>query len=113
VTDEFGGARPFATGAMVLTIEGPGEIIGDNPFSLVGGVGAVWIKTKEAEGTIRLSARHPQLGTKAVGIRVKRFATDGLSRICNQSAFDMLDCIAPADNALGSASRAVDCETIR
>jgi hypothetical protein len=34
-------------------------------------VGAVWIKTKEAAGTIRLSARHPYLGEKVVEIRVK------------------------------------------
>ena len=60
VTDEYGAPRPFGTGAVALTIEGPGEIIGENPFSLAGGVGAVWIKTKEATaGIIRLTARHP------------------------------------------------------
>ena len=72
VTDEFGGARPFATGAIALSISGPGEIIGDNPFSLFGGVGAVWIKTKQAAGIIRLVAKHPTLGSKSVEIRVKR-----------------------------------------
>lgn len=71
VTDEFGAARPFATGAIALTIAGPGEIIGDNPFSLFGGVGAVWIKTKQAAGTIRLVAKHPTLGSKTIEIRVK------------------------------------------
>lgn len=70
VTDEFGGARPFATGAIGLTIEGPGDIIGDNPFSLFGGVGAVWIRTKEAAGTIGLKAQHPTLGTRTAQIRV-------------------------------------------
>lgn len=70
VTDEFGAARPFATGAIIMTIEGPGEIIGDNPFSLFGGVGAVWIRTKELAGTIRLSARHPALGARTAQIRV-------------------------------------------
>lgn len=72
VTDEFGAARPFATGAITLTIEGPGEIIGENPFSLFGGVGAVWVRTKESAGTIRLSARHPTLGAKTIQIRVVR-----------------------------------------
>jgi beta-galactosidase len=71
VTDEFGSARPFATGAIAMTIEGPGEIIGENPFALFGGVGAVWIRTKEATGTIRLHARHPVLGVKTVEITVK------------------------------------------
>jgi beta-galactosidase len=70
VTDEYGAARPFANAAIVLTIEGPGQIIGENPFSLFGGVGAVWIKTKEAAGIIRLTAKHPTLGSKQVEVRV-------------------------------------------
>lgn len=72
VTDEFGAVRPLANAAIALTISGPGEIIGENPFSLFGGVGAVWIKTKEAAGLIRLSAKHPVLGVKAVEIVAKR-----------------------------------------
>ena len=72
VTDEYGGARPFATGAITLSLTGPGEIIGDNPFALFGGVGAVWIKTTQAAGIVRLTAKHPTLGSKSVEIRVKR-----------------------------------------
>ncbi len=56
---------------MSLSIDGPGEIVGENPFGLVGGVGAVWVKAKEAPGTIRLTARHPYLGVKTIEIRVK------------------------------------------
>lgn len=74
VTDEYGGSRPFATGAIALSITGPGEIIGDNPFSLFGGVGAVWVKTSQAPGVIRLTAKHPTLGSKSVEIRVTRFS---------------------------------------
>jgi beta-galactosidase len=71
VTNEHGGARPFSTGAIALRLEGPGEIIGENPFSLAGGVGAVWVRSREAAGTIRLHARHPYLGEKMIEIRVK------------------------------------------
>jgi beta-galactosidase len=72
VTDEFGAVRPLANAAIVLSVAGPGEIIGENPFSLFGGVGAVWIKAKEAAGVIRLTAKHPVLGSKTVEINVKR-----------------------------------------
>lgn len=71
VTDEYGAVRPLANAAIVLSITGPGEIIGENPFSLFGGVGAVWIKTKQAAGTIRLVAKHPTLVSKTIQIRVK------------------------------------------
>jgi beta-galactosidase len=70
VTNIRGGWRPFSTGAVTMKIEGPGEIIGENPFALEGGVGAVWIKAKEAAGTIRLHAHHQYLGNKTVEIRV-------------------------------------------
>src|SRR5436190_5116213 len=72
VTDEYGSVRPFANAAITLSLTGPGEIVGDNPFSLFGGVGAVWIKTKQAPGQIRLIAKHPVLGSKTVEITVQR-----------------------------------------
>lgn len=68
VTDEFGNDRPYAVGVIQLTIEN-GEIIGDSPFALVGGCGAVWIKTTEKPGLIRMTAKHPRLGTKTVEIK--------------------------------------------
>src|SRR5438067_736257 len=73
VTDEFGAVRPFANAAIALTVEGPGEIIGENPFALFGGVGAVWIRTRQIPGVIRLTAKHPILGAKTVTIRVNPF----------------------------------------
>ena len=68
VTDEFGNTRPFAFGAIRFSIEN-GEIIGDNPFALVGGAGAIWIRSKEIAGPIRLAAKHPRLGTKIIEIQ--------------------------------------------
>ncbi|HMD98746.1 MAG TPA: glycoside hydrolase family 2 TIM barrel-domain containing protein [Terriglobia bacterium] len=71
VTNAEGGWRPFSSAAVALKIEGPGEIVGENPFSLSGGVGAVWVKATEAAGTIHLQARHPYLPTRTVKIQVK------------------------------------------
>ncbi|MCC7155503.1 MAG: glycoside hydrolase family 2 protein [Bryobacterales bacterium] len=76
VTDEYGNIKPFATGAISLAISGPGEIIGENPFALAGGVGAVWIKAKETAGEIRLTAKHPYLGTRSIAIHVKAAAPE-------------------------------------
>jgi beta-galactosidase len=71
VVNSQGGWRPFSTGSVSLQIEGPGEIIGENPFALVGGAGAVWIKTKQGSGLVRLKAQHQYLGNKTVEIHVK------------------------------------------
>jgi beta-galactosidase len=70
VTGEFGAIRPFANDCIQLVIDGPAEIIGDNPFALVGGTGAVWIRAKEQPGTVRLTATHPILGKQHVEFQI-------------------------------------------
>jgi beta-galactosidase len=79
VTDEFGAVRPFANAAISLSLQGPAEIIGENPFALFGGVGAVWIKTKTSAGLVRLTATHATLGSKTVEIVVKPFRSSVMS----------------------------------
>src|SRR5580704_12861567 len=71
VTDEFGAIRPYANDPIVLSLEGPAEIIGDNPFALIGGTGAIWIRAKEQQGTARLTAKHPRLGTQTVSFTLQ------------------------------------------
>ncbi len=66
VTDEFDAIRPFANDAIKFEVEGPADLIGDNPFALVGGTGAIWIRAKEQAGTVRLTATHPVLGKQQV-----------------------------------------------
>jgi beta-galactosidase len=72
VTDEFGAIRPFADDPIQFEIDGPAEIVGDNPFALVGGAGAIWIRAKEQPGMVRLTARHPRLGTQQVQFEIAR-----------------------------------------
>jgi beta-galactosidase len=66
VTDEFGAIRPYANDPIALSLEGPAEIIGDNPFALIGGTGAVWIRAREQAGTVHLTAKHPRFGNQTV-----------------------------------------------
>jgi beta-galactosidase len=70
VTDEFGAIRPFANDAIKFELEGPADIIGDNPFALIGGTGAIWIRAKEQPGTVVLTATHPQLGTQLLRFEI-------------------------------------------
>jgi beta-galactosidase len=70
VTDEFGNIRPFANDAIRLELEGPADLIGNNPFVLVGGVGAVWIRAQEQRGSVRITAIHPSLGPRHADIEI-------------------------------------------
>ncbi len=76
VTDEFDAIRPFANDAIKFELEGPAELIGDNPFALIGGTGAVWIRAKEQAGTVRLTATHPVLGKQQVEFELAAAAAE-------------------------------------
>jgi beta-galactosidase len=71
VTDEFGNLMRYSTAAIGFNIDGPVEIVGDNPFSLVGGCGAIWIRAKHEPGSAILKAVHPVLETKEVRIQIE------------------------------------------
>jgi beta-galactosidase len=71
VTDEFGAVRNFANDPISFTLEGPARLIGDNPFSLIGGVCAVWVRAGLTPGSVKLTAKHPRLGSQTVSINLK------------------------------------------
>ena len=64
VEDEDGNIRPFAADAITFALDGPAELIGDNPFGLIGGTGAIWIRVRETAAPVTLRATHPVLGTQ-------------------------------------------------
>jgi beta-galactosidase len=66
VTDEFGTIRTYADDPIAFTLTGPAKFIGENPFSLVGGTGAVWVRADERAGEVTLTAKHPHLGSQTV-----------------------------------------------
>ena len=74
VVDRFGSPRAFAGGTVALTLDGPGTVVGDDPFRLEdsGGVGAVWIRTMPGRhGSVKVTARHSYLGTATETITIR------------------------------------------
>ena len=78
VTDEFGATRTYANDPIVFTLEGPATLIGDNPFALIGGTGAVWLRAQEQSGTVRLTAKHPRLGTQTIELQLTPVANESI-----------------------------------
>jgi beta-galactosidase len=76
VADEFGALRTYANDPVSFTLDGPAKLIGDNPFSLIGGTGAVWVRAGEKAGRIRLTARHPRLGSQTVKFELTGVANE-------------------------------------
>jgi beta-galactosidase len=72
MNDAHGAIRPFASDGIVLELEGPGVLIGDNPATLIGGAVAVWVRAGEQPGSVTLRAKHPRHGTKEVQFTLKQ-----------------------------------------
>jgi beta-galactosidase len=70
VTDEYDAILPFADDPIRFDLNGPAELIGDNPFALIGGTGAIWIRATEQPGAVRLTAHHPYLGTQSIALEI-------------------------------------------
>jgi len=78
VTDEFGAVRTYANDPISFTLEGPATLIGDNPFSLIGGTGAIWIRAGLTPGRVRLNARHPRLGNQSIEFVLEPAVPEGV-----------------------------------
>ena len=71
--DRHGAPRPFVTGDVRITVDGPGELLGDDPFEFeaAGGAGAVWIRSYERRaGQVHVAVRHDTLGTGQATIHI-------------------------------------------
>jgi len=78
VTDEFGAIRPYANDPIQFVLLGPATLVGDSPFSLVGGTGAVWIRAGEQAGIVRLTAKHPRLGSQTIELKMTAVPAEGV-----------------------------------
>ncbi|MCC6804673.1 MAG: hypothetical protein IT319_17455 [Anaerolineae bacterium] len=61
VTDRYGNRLPHAHSIVTFEIDGPGELIGDNPFALVGGQAALYVKATHQPGVITIRASAARL----------------------------------------------------
>ena len=74
VQDQYGAPRLLGSGDVRIEIGGPGELIGDEIFSLTesGGAGAVWVRsTPNSSGVITVRFTHSTLGSKTTTVAAK------------------------------------------
>lgn len=71
VVDQYDNPLPYATTPITLTVEGDAELIGENPFVLVGGQAAVYLKAGHTAGHVTVRAQAPRLGVVEVTITLE------------------------------------------
>ena len=57
VVDEHGQYLPFCQLPVTFTLEGPGELIGENPLGMEGGRAAVYVRSTMETGVVKLTGK--------------------------------------------------------
>ncbi len=71
VVDAAGHRLPQAHMIVTFEVEGPAELVGENPFPLIGGQAAAYLRTRHAIGTVTVKAHTPRLPAASVTITVR------------------------------------------
>lgn len=61
ITDKYGNPLPYSTNVVTFEVEGDAELIGENPFPLVGGQAAVYLKARQTAGEVIVRAKAARL----------------------------------------------------
>ncbi len=70
ITDEFSNPLPYATQVVTIVLDGEADLIGENPFPLIGGQAALYIKACHQPGTITVRAHTPGLPSASVSLEI-------------------------------------------
>ena len=70
ITDAFGNVLPYAIKVIRFEIEGDADLIGENPFPLVGGQAALYIKSRHQAGKITVRAQADGLPSASVSVEL-------------------------------------------
>ena len=70
IVDKFGNRLPYTNQVVSFEVEGPAELIGENPFAIMGGQAALYVKAKHEPGTVIIRASTPRLEDAEVRLNI-------------------------------------------
>ena len=70
ITDEFGNPLPYAATVVAFELEGEAELIGENPFPLMGGQAALFVKARHQISSVTIHAHAPGLASKSISLKI-------------------------------------------
>jgi len=56
IVDQYGNRLPYTNQAVNFEIDGPADLIGENPFALMGGQAALYVRTRHEAGVVTIRA---------------------------------------------------------
>jgi beta-galactosidase len=70
ITDQFGNPLPYAAKVITFELEGLAELIGENPFPMIGGQAALFLKARHQAGTVVVRAHAPGLPSASISLEI-------------------------------------------
>jgi beta-galactosidase len=70
ITDQYGNPLPYATKVVTFELEGDAELIGENPFPLIGGQAALFVKARHQSGKVFIRAHTPGLPSSSIFLEI-------------------------------------------
>lgn len=61
IVDEYGNRLLYTNQCVSFEIGGPANLIGENPFALMGGQAALYVRARREPGTVTIRAATPRL----------------------------------------------------
>ncbi|HEX2622932.1 MAG TPA: hypothetical protein VHL11_22385, partial [Phototrophicaceae bacterium] len=71
IVDKYDNVLPYAISVIHFQVEGEADIIGENPFPLVGGQAAIYLKARYTPGQVTIRAKASPIRLEAMEITVK------------------------------------------
>jgi beta-galactosidase len=72
IVDEYGNRLPYTNQVVSFEIDGPADLIGENPFALMGGQAALYVRARHELGTVTVRATTPRLEVATERIEIVR-----------------------------------------
>ncbi len=76
ITDAYGNPLPYAASVIHFEVEGPADLIGQNPFPLIGGQAALLLKARQEPGEVHIKARCAGLNEAKIQMHIQKPSPD-------------------------------------
>ena len=71
IVDRYGNRLPYTNQPVMFEIDGPADLIGENPFALMGGQAAAYVRARREPGTVTVRATTMRLSPAQVMLTVR------------------------------------------
>jgi len=70
IVDQYGNRLPYLNEVVSFEIEGNADLIGTNPFALIGGGAAVYLRSQHTPGTVTITAKTARFAPTSVTVNL-------------------------------------------